>query len=298
MEHIKLGVIGLSEGNGHPYSWSAICNGYDVKAMQQCPFPVIPEYLEAQKWPDARLANVSVEAIWTQDSEISRKVAAAALIPTVCSRIGDLIGKVDAVLLARDDPEHHAAMAQPFLKAGLPVYIDKPMATTVAKAKEIMAMTNMESQVFSCSALRYARELHLTDEDRLVLGEIKHVDAVVPKSWEKYSIHVIEPALLILGEWASPLNFTSMSYDNRYMVNYTFSGGRSLQVTTMNSLRAPLQLRVFGTKGHRTLTFTETFPAFRESIRVFLEQVRSGKPQIPLAETLAIVHLIELGLKS
>ena len=24
---LKLGIIGLSEGNGHPYSWSAIFNG-------------------------------------------------------------------------------------------------------------------------------------------------------------------------------------------------------------------------------------------------------------------------------
>jgi len=24
---LKLGVIGMSEGNGHPYSWSAIING-------------------------------------------------------------------------------------------------------------------------------------------------------------------------------------------------------------------------------------------------------------------------------
>ena len=26
---LRIGVIGLSEGNGHPYSWSAIINGFD-----------------------------------------------------------------------------------------------------------------------------------------------------------------------------------------------------------------------------------------------------------------------------
>ena len=26
---INLGLIGISEGNGHPYSWSAIINGYN-----------------------------------------------------------------------------------------------------------------------------------------------------------------------------------------------------------------------------------------------------------------------------
>ena len=40
--NIKLGIIGMTEGNGHPYSWSAIFNRYDVDAMtKECPFPGI-----------------------------------------------------------------------------------------------------------------------------------------------------------------------------------------------------------------------------------------------------------------
>ena len=43
MSDLRLGVLGLSEGNGHPYSWSAIFNGYDPQAMASCPFPDIPD---------------------------------------------------------------------------------------------------------------------------------------------------------------------------------------------------------------------------------------------------------------
>ena len=46
---LKLGIIGISEGNGHPYSWSAIFNGYNEEYMIQCPFESIPEYLSKQK---------------------------------------------------------------------------------------------------------------------------------------------------------------------------------------------------------------------------------------------------------
>ena len=31
MKTIRLGLIGISKDNGHPYSWSAIINGYDKK---------------------------------------------------------------------------------------------------------------------------------------------------------------------------------------------------------------------------------------------------------------------------
>ena len=54
---LKLGVIGLSKGNGHPYSWSAICNGYDHAKMLSCGFGVIPQYLSERKWPEAKLPN-------------------------------------------------------------------------------------------------------------------------------------------------------------------------------------------------------------------------------------------------
>ena len=48
MKELRLGVVGLSEGNGHPYSWSAIFNGCDMSFMKDCGFPVIPGYLAKQ----------------------------------------------------------------------------------------------------------------------------------------------------------------------------------------------------------------------------------------------------------
>ena len=80
---IRLGVIGISDGNGHPYSWSAICNGYSPVEMAACSFPVIPEYLSKQAWPEARLPDVEVRHVWTQDSAISNKIARTALIPNI-----------------------------------------------------------------------------------------------------------------------------------------------------------------------------------------------------------------------
>jgi len=44
---LKFGVIGMNEGNGHPYSFSAIFNGYDEDALEQCPFSSSKAYLNA-----------------------------------------------------------------------------------------------------------------------------------------------------------------------------------------------------------------------------------------------------------
>ncbi len=41
-------MLGMVDGNGHPYSWSAIFNGYDKDEMASCPYAGIPKYLNQQ----------------------------------------------------------------------------------------------------------------------------------------------------------------------------------------------------------------------------------------------------------
>lgn len=127
---IRLGIIGASEGNGHPYSWSAIFNGYNPKEMQKCGYPVIPAYLSNQCWPEAQISGVTVSSVWTQDLQLSRHIAQASCIGHVSLSLDELKDRVDGVLLARDDSENHLDIAKSFLIAGKPIYIDKPIATS------------------------------------------------------------------------------------------------------------------------------------------------------------------------
>ena len=36
-QEIRLAMLGMVDGNGHPYSWSAIFNGYDPEDMASAP---------------------------------------------------------------------------------------------------------------------------------------------------------------------------------------------------------------------------------------------------------------------
>ena len=149
----------MSEGNGHPYSWSAIFNGFEKEVMENCPFPVIPEYLGKEVFPDNYLNHLAeVTHIWTQDRDISEHIAKAALIKTVCDSLTDMVGSVDAVLLARDDAENHYEYAKPFLDAGTPIYIDKPFALNLRDANRLWNLAKTEEQIFTCSALQFAHE--------------------------------------------------------------------------------------------------------------------------------------------
>jgi len=66
-ETIRIAMLGMVDGNGHPYSWSAIFNGYDPEAMADCPYPSIPAYLGREPKESLRIPGARVTHIWTDD---------------------------------------------------------------------------------------------------------------------------------------------------------------------------------------------------------------------------------------
>lgn len=292
---LELGVIGLSEGNGHPYSWSAIFNGYDRDAMASCPFAAIPAYLGRQSFPQDALPGARVTHIWTQDRAVSEHVARASLIPNVVDRLEDFLGKVDGVLLARDDAENHRQHASAFLAAGLPVYIDKPLSLSRREALQLFDQARYPGQIFSCSALRYARELQLTPARRRRVGDVRFVDAIVPKYWNTYAVHAIEPALACLPETDTVASHFRSSTGGITQLTVNWASGIQTRFTSTASAVAPISLSVYGTCGFVKLTFRDAFSCFKAALAEFIASARSKRPAIAPETTLKVVDLIEMG---
>jgi predicted dehydrogenase len=263
--------------------------------MSECGFPVIPEYLGKQQFPRDSILGVEVTHIWTQSAEISSHIAKAAKIKNVVTRIEDLIGKVDAVLLARDDAEMHLEMARPFLVAGLPIYIDKPLALSESAAKEIISLQAYPGQLFSCSALRYASELWLTEEQQKSIGKILTIQAHTPNDWDKYSIHVIEPALKLLPERGRLVKSSGWKIHDRTTLFLDFEGGVELQISSFGEGKSPLGMRVIGDKGYCDLIFSNPFCAFKSALEDFIAGIRECDTRISSEHMLETVRLIELG---
>ena len=294
---LRLGVIGLSPGNGHPYSWAAIFNGYDAEAMEGCGFPVIPRYLERQSWPSARLTEALVTHVWTQDPERSAQIARACHIGKVIADPFDMIGEVDGVLLARDDAETHLHFARPFLEAGLPVYIDKPMALSLAEAETLFALGARPGQLFSCSALRYARELQLSAADRHHIGTLRRIEATTPKYWDNYAVHIIEPVRVMLDEDDRIEDSQLDRSGDVTRLSLRWASGVETVLNAMGDAPVPITFRVSGDKGERELKFSDTFPAFKQALQQFVRGIIGGCDQIERSSTLDVVRIIELGRK-
>ena len=81
----------------------------------------------------------------------------------------------------------------PISRQEYPFFIDKPLALSVPEANEILSFQQYEGQLFSCSSLRYAEEFLPSDEMAKSIGTLKFIEGIVPKFWNTYAVHIIEP---------------------------------------------------------------------------------------------------------
>ena len=294
---LRLAMLGMIPGNGHPYSWSAILNGFDEAAMAVCPYPVIPRYLGARR-DELGALPARVTHVWTDDPAEAPAVAAAALIPHVVARPEDVIGEVDAVLIATDDGDDQVHRAAPFIAAGLPVFVDKPLATNEADLTTFARWHRNGAALMSSSGLRYDPAVARLREGLAALGELRWASGLSIKTWERYGIHLLEPLLAILGPGLQSVALAPGTAQTE-VATLTHARGAVLSVAMVHDGTPGFgQLTIVGTSGVAHEQLTDTFTAFRDQLDAFVTYVRTGVSPLPFTETLELMATLIAGRSS
>jgi predicted dehydrogenase len=124
----------------------------------------------------------------------------------VVDTIEELLDKVDVVLLLSIDGRTHLQQVKPVFAAGKPVFIDKPIAGSLADAMEIFRLAEAHNvPCFSSSSLRFARRTIDIRKDPRV-GDVRGCDQYSPCGLEPhhpdlfwYGIHGVESLFTIMG---------------------------------------------------------------------------------------------------
>ena len=294
---IRLAMLGMVDGNGHPYSWSAIFNGYDRDAMASCPFAGIPAYLNKEPPESFGINGAKVTHVWTDDPADAPKVAQAALIPHVVARPEDVIGHVDAVIVATDKGHEHVERCRPFVEAGLPIFVDKPMVDNEADLRTFARWVRAGAAILSSSCMRYGKEYAPYRQSTHDLGELRFINITTPKSWERYGIHALEAVYPILGPgFISARNTGSVQ---RNIVHLKHRREVDTVVVAADDMYGSFGvLQLCGTAGHATAALSDTFFSFKAQLVAFIEFLESGARPFPFAETVELMKLVIAGIRS
>jgi predicted dehydrogenase len=288
---LHIGVVGMSPGNAHPSSWSAIINGvFNSEEITKMGYPAVADYLEANR-ATLGLPVASVTHVLSQSREISEMIAATAGIKHIANDAGEMIANVDAVLLCRDDPENHVVMAKPFIDAGLPVFIDKPLCATKKELDYFTAEIAKGKFIMSCSSMRYGGECMAVKSGIKALGKIELVTGVGKKDWLKYGIHMLEGIVSVLDD-PKPLSVRNIGSRDKNIVQINYENGTQVMLHLFMDLAPTMQISFFGQEQWRMIEVKNSYAMFRDNIIEFIRSVNEGKPRLDFSKTIQIIKVM------
>ena len=188
----RVGIIGLD--TSHSVAFTKALNNKDAGA-EFGGFKIVAAYPHGSK--DIKS---SVDRIPGYTEEVKN------LGVEITSSIADLLGKVDVVLLETNDGRLHLEQALQVMKAGKRMFIDKPVAASLADAISVFrAAEYYKVPVFTSSSLRYISEIG--DINNGKIGKVLGADTFSPASIEKthpdlfwYGIHGVESLFAVMGK--------------------------------------------------------------------------------------------------
>lgn len=294
---IRLAMLGMIEGNGHPYSWSAIINGFDPHALKKCPYPTIIDYLGKQPKDSVGFDDAAVTHIWTDNPTDAARVSEVALIPNRLAQPEDAIGKVDAVIIATDDGSDHVRRCRPFVEANLPVFVDKPLATTASELTTFIQWKKTGARILSSSGLRFDPDMMQFRHTQDSIGDLRWISSFTCKTWERYGIHALEFIQPLLGPGFQSIRLES---DDKGDVAYIrHKSGVAVTIPAIHDAYGGFgKVQIVGTKGTVCLEHKDTYSAFRGQLRSFIDYLKSDQAPYPFAETIELMRVLIAGIES
>lgn len=215
---------------------------------------------------------------------------------TMAATVAEAVDGVDAIFLELNDPAMHLAYYEQVASAGVPVFIDKPLAATTAEGRRILRLAEeYRTPTWSASSLRFipsllaAREQVPSPTIAQTFGALGTAAKGSDLVW--YGVHAVEMLVAALGTGAQTVQ--ALEDDCGVVLTVAYADGRRGLVECR---------RGFGTYGGRlqtkeTLAFFSSvgespYAALMQALRGF---VVDGTVPVPLSEALEVLAILEAG---
>ncbi len=218
----------------------------------------------------------------------------------IVDTIPALLDKVDVVLLESVDGRIHLQEAREIFQSGKPVFIDKPLAGSLADAIAIAELAKQHHVPwFTSSSIRFAPEL------RKALGNAEVGDIIGASTWGPcsyqegtpdmffYGIHGIEALFTLMGRGCETVTRTKGPANDQ--VTGVWQGGRIGTYRGLVKGKEEFGAVTFGTKGIITSGKETGYePLCREIVKFF----KSGTPPVSAEESIEIFTFMEAADES
>jgi len=218
----------------------------------------------------------------------------------IVDTVPKLLEKVDVVLLESVDGRIHLQEATEVIKAGKPLWIDKPVAGSLADAIVIYELAKKHKvPCFSSSSARFSSGIHAVLEDPEV-GPVLGAATWGSCSYSPgtpdmffYGIHGIEPLFVIMGRGCETVS--RVQARDADMVTGVWKEGRVGTYRGIRRGKASSGAMIFGTKA---VVQPEGGGSYEDLCREIGRFFKTGKPPVQADETIEIFTFMEAADES
>lgn len=251
---------------------------------------------------EGRHQNCRVTTLAGGKTDRNIALATQGQIDDIVGSAEEIADRVDAAFVMDRHGGLHVGSAEPLLESGKHVFVDKPMATTVADAKRIVAAAEHGGGVLaSWSAIRFVPAIIDITQAAADLGELAIVSVTGPADPNDphaglffYGPHVIEPALEILG------NPTATDVQVQKSTHSVTATAQANDVELVFHFVQPDHTRWVGwqiSAAHRRGIMTRNISLKADYLAAgtahFLDAVRTGSPPMPYDRLIAPIELLQ-----
>lgn len=203
----------------------------------------------------------------------------------------------DLVLVVDDTGQggNHVPLARPFVQAGIPTFVDKPMSLSVSEARSLFTLAERtKTPVTSSSALRYAKEVAEQRDAIASLGKLSSITSVGPGEWYYYGVHAVEQLFLVTGsgvEWVQRFSWPSRDVA---VLSYG-DGGPTAVVQTLRDAKYTFELTLYGENGKLAIEIADFDAFYTRQVEAAVEMARTRRAPIEPAETLELLAVLAAG---
>lgn len=287
---IRIGIIGLD--TSHSVAFTKIFN--DEKSADHLPgCKVVAAYPHGSRDIPSSVSRIP---------EYTEAVTGMGV--KIVASIEELLPLVDVVLLETNDGRPHLEQARLVIRAGKKLFVDKPIAASLADAGTILQEAQAAGvPIFSSSSLRFIPGA--LDARWGKFGKVYGCEAYSPESREAthpslywYGIHGVETLFTVMGPGCESV--TRVESETSDVVVGRWSDGR---IGTFRGLRAQPKDgpkigyggTVFGTKAIAPL---EPFKGYRPLAVEIHKFFQTGQSPVEPRETLEIYAFMEAADES
>jgi len=278
---IKVGIIGL---DAHAVPWTKIIND-----------PHAPAPISAMKVVAAYPAY-SRDIPFSNDTIQKNIALLRGMGVEMTDSVETLLGKVDAVLLLSIDGRPHPEQARPVWRTRKPLFIDKPVAPSLAQIIEIYRQAQASgTPLFSSSSLRYGPGL-LALLHNPKIGRVLGCDAysnsksILPGHPDLfyYGIHGTEMLFTVMGPGCQAVSRVKSEAGD--IVVGVWRDGRLGTYRGIRQGQVGFGATVFGEKG---IDATHKFEGYEGLLAEIARFFQTGKPPLSPEQTLEIYAFLE-----